>query len=201
MKIAILGTGAVAHALGGGWRNAGHEVLLGARDPSASDPLFKTTSLQEAAATGDVVVNAITGAQALKAVTALDWSGSSQKILLDVANAVTERFELLYPNSSLAERLQEALPDTRVVKSLNTAAIQVLAEPSLVAPSSVFLSGDDDAAKDVVRGLLHDLGWTDEGIIDLGGIDTARGPEAHILLFAGLVGALKSPLFNIRVTR
>ena len=38
MKIAILGTGKVAHALGAGWRKAGHDVVLGARDASVADP-------------------------------------------------------------------------------------------------------------------------------------------------------------------
>src|SRR3984957_20793233 len=71
MKIAILGTGKVAHALGAGWRKAGHEVVLGARDASVADPDFAVTGLQEALAAGDVVVNAITGAVALAAITAL----------------------------------------------------------------------------------------------------------------------------------
>ncbi len=85
--------------------------------------------------------------------------------------------DLVYPNSSLGEHLQAALPAVHVVKSLNTAAIEVLADPSLVGPATVFVSGDDEAAKAEVKGLLHDLGWKDEGIIDLGGIQTSRGPE------------------------
>lgn len=66
-----------------------------------------------------------------------------------------------------------------VVKSLNTSAIEVLVDPSLVGPATVFVSGDDEAAKAEVKGLLHDLGWKDEGIMDLGGIRTARGPENY----------------------
>ena len=88
-----------------------------------------------------------------------------------------------------------------VVKSLNTAAIEVLADPSLVGPATVFVSGDDEAAKSRVRGLLHDLGWKDEGIIDLGGIRTARGPENYAVLFFDTIGVLKSPFFNIHITR
>ena len=88
-----------------------------------------------------------------------------------------------------------------VVKSLNTAAIEVLADPSLVGPATVFVSGDDEAAKAQVRGLLHDLGWKDEGIIDLGGIQTSRGPESYAVLFFETVGVLKSRFFNIHITR
>jgi 8-hydroxy-5-deazaflavin:NADPH oxidoreductase len=65
----------------------------------------------------------------------------------------------------------------------------------------VFLSGDDDAAKAQVRDLLHDLGWKDDEIIDLGGIQTARGPENYIVLFFETIGVLKTPFFNIHIAR
>jgi 8-hydroxy-5-deazaflavin:NADPH oxidoreductase len=201
MKITILGTGKVAHALGAGWRKAGHHVVLGARDASVADPDFEVTSLQEALAAGDVVVNAITGAVALAAITALDTTAMAGKTLLDATNAVTATGDLVYPNSSLAEHLQAALPAVHVVKSLNTAAIEVQADPSLVGAATVFLSGDDDAAKAQVRDLLHDLGWKDGGIIDLGGIQTARGPENYIVLFFETIGVLKTPFFNIHIAR
>ena len=201
MKITILGTGKVAHALGAGWRKAGHDVVLGARDASVADPDFEVTSLQEALAAGDVVVNAITGAVALAAITALDTTAMAGKTLLDATNAVTATGDLVYPNSSLAEHLQAALPAVHVVKSLNTAAIEVQADPSLVAAATVFLSGDDDAAKAQVKDLLHDLGWKDDGIIDLGGIQTARGPENYIVLFFDTIGVLKTPFFNIHIAR
>ena len=201
MKIAILGAGKVAHTLGARWKKSGHDVIFGARDASATDPDFEITSLQDALAVGDVIVNAITGAVALEAITALDPSAMAGKTLLDVANALTGTGDLVYPNSSLAEHLQAALPAVHVVKSLNTAAIGVLADPSLVGPATVFVSGDDEAAKSGVRGLLHDLGWTDEGIIDLGGIRTARGPENYAVLFFETIGVLKSPFFNIHITR
>ena len=65
----------------------------------------------------------------------------------------------------------------------------------------MFVSGDDEAAKTEVKGLLHDLGWKDEGIMDLGGIRTARGPENYGVLFFEIVAALKSRFVNIHVTR
>ena len=201
MKIAILGTGGVAHALGAGWKKSGHDVIFGARDASATDPDFEITGLQDALAAGDVIVNAITGAVALAAITALDASAMAGKTLLDATNAVTDRGDLVYPNSSLAEHLQAALPDVHVVKSLNTAAIEVQADPSLTGPATVFLSGDDDTAKNEVRDLLHDLGWKDEAIIDLGGIQTARGPESYIVLFFDTIRVLKTPFFNIHISR
>jgi 8-hydroxy-5-deazaflavin:NADPH oxidoreductase len=71
----------------------------------------------------------------------------------------------------------------------------------LTGPATVFVSGDDEAAKAEVKGLLRDLGWTGEEIIDLGGIRTARGPEHYAVLFFEIVAVLKSRLVNIHVTR
>jgi NADPH:quinone reductase len=201
MKIAILGSGKVAHVLGAGWKKAGHEVFLSARNPGATDPDFDIVSLQEALERGDIVVNAITGAVALEVIGSLDTTPARGKTLLDVANALTENGELLYPNSSLAEHLQAALPEVHVVKSLNTAAIEVQAAPSLTGPATIFVSGDDHDAKAEVVGLLHDLGWTDDGTIDLGGVQTARGPESYAILFFAIIGVLKTPFFNIHISR
>jgi 8-hydroxy-5-deazaflavin:NADPH oxidoreductase len=201
MKIAMLGSGKVAHALGGGWKKAGHEVVFGVRDTGATDPDFEVMSMQEALVAGDVVVNAITGAVALEVITSLDTGPLRGKTLLDTTNAVTGQGELVYPNSSLAEHLQAALPGIHVVKSLNTAAIEVQADPSLASPATVFVSGDDEGAKAEVAGLLRDLGWTDEQVIDLGGVRSARGPENYIILFFETIGVLKTPFFNIHISR
>ncbi len=89
----------------------------------------------------------------------------------------------VYPEGSLAERLRRALPETRVVKALNTMLFTVMTDPrSLSAPPTAYLSGDDDTAKDEVKGLLADLGWRPEWIEDLGDVSTARAAEALVLL-------------------
>jgi 8-hydroxy-5-deazaflavin:NADPH oxidoreductase len=202
MKVAILGAGNVARALGSVWQKAGHEVVLGTRRVPDDDPGLPVTGLQEAIAGSDVVVNAITGAASLAAITALDTTALDGKTLLDVGNARTPAGELIYPNSSLAEHLQQALPQAHVVKSLNTAPIEVLADPaSLPGPATVFISGDHEGAKTETRALLHDLGWTDSDIIDLGGIRTARGPEHYFILVAAAASALKTRKLNLRIIR
>ena len=118
-----------------------------------------------------------------------------------MSNAVTPTFDLVYPNASLAEKLQEALPNAHLVKSMNTAAMTLITNPTRIGPSSVFLSGNSAQAKAETAGLLRDLGWTDDAIVDLGGIESARSAEAYILLFATLAGALKTDAFNVSVGR
>ena len=197
MKLGILGTGHVATVLGGAWSTT-HEVTLGSRDP-AKDTGFTVRSLTDTVASADVVVNAILGSAAVEVISGINAGAFAGKTLVDVANATTPSFDLVYPESSLAEQLQDARPDARVVKSMNTAAITTIANPGVIGPSSVFLSGDDAGAKLEAAGLLKDLGWSDDDIVDLGGIETARGPEHYIVLFAKLAGLLRTEAFNIRV--
>lgn len=70
-----------------------------------------------------------------------------------------------------------------------------------LGPATVFLSGNDQAAKSDVAGLLRDLGWSDDGIVDLGGIESARGAEHYFVLFGQLADALGTMQFNIRLVQ
>jgi predicted dinucleotide-binding enzyme len=200
MRLAILGTGNVAQTLARHWSAAGHEITFGSRDPTSKGSMdAPVTSLAVAVAENDVVVNATHGSASLGLLEAIGAAAFTGKVLVDVANANTPSFELVYPNSSLAEKLQAALPAAKVVKTMNTAAMSVMTEPSALPPSSVFVSGDDAGAKATVISLLADLGWPDGSVVDLGGIASARGPEHYFLMFAALMQALRTPDFNIRL--
>jgi predicted dinucleotide-binding enzyme len=159
------------------------------------------TSVTAAVAENDVVVNATPGSASLDLLTGIGAAAFAGKVLLDVANANTPSFELAYPNSSLAEKLQTALPDAKVVKSMNTAAMAVMTQPDALEPSNVFVSGDDSQAKAVVTALLYDLGWPEGSVVDLGGVQSARGPEHYFLMFAALMQSLHTSSFNIRLVR
>ena len=84
---------------------------------------------------------------------------------------------------------------------MNTAAMTLITNPTRIGPSSVFVSGNSAQAKAETARLLRDLGWTDDEIVDLGGVESARGAEAQIMLLAALSGALKTDVLNIRVVR
>lgn len=200
MRIGILGTGNVAQTLARRWAAAGHQIRFGSRNPVGKDGLgAPVTTLAGAVAESEVVVNATPGSASLDTLEAIGAEAFAGKIVIDVANANTPSFELVYPNSSLGEKLQSALPGAKVVKTLNTAAMLVLTEPTMLPPSSVFVSGDDAAAKKTVTALLTDFGWETDSIVDLGGITSARGPEHYFLMFAAFMQALGTPKFNIRL--
>ncbi|MCU1655849.1 MAG: hypothetical protein JWO57_505 [Pseudonocardiales bacterium] len=202
MRIAVLGTGHMGRTLGIAFIGAGHDVVFGSRDPGqATDLPAPAFGHVEAIAGSDVVVSALAAAHSLATLTLLRES-LADRVLIDIGNAVDQHMDLIYPDASLGERLQQALPDTRVVKTLNTLGGPIGVNPTLLsAPTNVFLSGDDDAAKGVVAGLLTDLGWAVDRQVDLGGIATAKAVEHYFLLFAALIGALRTPMFNIAITR
>ncbi len=210
-RVAVLGTGNVGTTIATALARAGHAVTAGSRDPgrraagwAAPVPL---AGLAEAAERAEVVVNATPGRESVELLRPLapQLAGT---VLVDVANAVEQgadgfALSLRYPEASLAEELQRALPDTRVVKTLNTLgpAEVMVAPAALATPPSAFLSGDDEAAKRVVAALLGDLGWHPEWIIDLGGLPTARVTEAFVLLVRPLVQALGPVPFGLTVAR
>src|SRR5215467_2844376 len=60
------------------------------------------------------------------------WANAGHEITLGSRAPGSKRFALVYPNSSLAEHLQAALPGARVVKSLNTGAMSLMADPKKI---------------------------------------------------------------------
>ncbi|MFK4065659.1 NADPH-dependent F420 reductase [Streptomyces sp. NPDC029674] len=205
MRIGLVGTGNVARALATGWSSAGHDVVLGSRSPkerAEADELkgFTLVGVGEAGAHGEVLVNATPGTASVDALKEIDPADLDGKLLVDIGVGFTEGMELSHPNYSLGEEIQAAYPETRVVKTLATVDSVVMTDPgSLEGPATIFLSGDDAAAKETTKGLLADLGWPDASQLDLGGIGTARGQEHFALLFMGVAEAIGSYGFGIRV--
>ncbi|MEU2588983.1 NAD(P)-binding domain-containing protein [Streptomyces avermitilis] len=191
--IAVLGNGRVGGNLATALTRAGHEVTVADRTPGAA---------ADAARTAQIVINATPGAGSLDRLAAL-----RNKILVDVSNATVDGpdglpADLIYPGSSLAEQLQEALPETRVVKTLNTMLFPVMTAPATLAQTpTAFLSGDDPQAKQTVRELLTDLGWCKEWITDLGGIQTARATEAAILFVPHVIRSSGFAPFALSIAR
>jgi predicted dinucleotide-binding enzyme len=226
VRIAILGTGVVGRTLAGGLEATGHDIAVGTRDPRVTlartgtdrmgtppfavwqeeHPDVALLPYPDAAAHGDVVVLATAGDGALAAVEAAGRHALAGKVLIDVTNPLdfSEGFPPLLSVSntdSQAERIQRAVPDARVVKTLNTVMAGLMVDPASVAGGdhSVFVSGDDADAKATVTSLLHELGWRD--VIDLGELRCSRGPEMYLPLWLRLMGALGTPAFGIKIAR
>ena len=225
MKIAVLGTGMVGRALAARLSGLGHDVTVGTRAPqatlsrtqpdamgnppfsvwSAEHPGVALASLDEAAAGAELVVNATNGSGALPALEQAGADNLAGKVILDISNPLD--FSQGFPptlfvkdTDSLGEQIQRAFPQARVVKTLNTLNADLMVDPALLgAESSVFVSGDDATAKAAVTELLEGFGHTD--VIDLGGIETARGTEKLLPVWLRLMGALGTAAFNFKVIR
>jgi predicted dinucleotide-binding enzyme len=208
--IGILGAGRVGSALANKLART-HEVTLGVRDVAAASAKrtgapVALRGLAETARTASIVINAMPGSTSLERLSALREELSG-KILIDVANATEPGPDglpagLCYPNSSLAEHLQAALPATAVVKTLNTVLFAVMVDPALLrTPATAFLSGNDERAKATVSGLLCEMGWRREWIDDLGDITTARATEAMILLVPHIIRKHGFAPFGLAVVR
>jgi predicted dinucleotide-binding enzyme len=102
---------------------------------------------------------------------------------------------------SLAEQLQRSFPQVHIVKTLNTVTAPIMVNPDAVGGGdhTMFLAGDDEAAKAEVLAVLTALGWRD--VVDLGDITAARGMEMYLPLWLRMFGTLGSPMFSIKVVR
>ena len=213
MRIAVIGTGHAGRTLAQGFQRTGHDVVVGTRDPDATRAREEwlgldvpLAALGMVAADADLVVNVTNGQASVAALGEVGSEHLAGKVILDVANPLD--FSQGFPptlsvkdTDSLAEQIQRAFPEARVVKSLNTVTAAVMVDPSTVGDgdTTVFVAGDDEEARQQVSELLRELGWLD--IVELDGLQNARGLEMWLPLWVRLMGALGTGQFNIKLVR
>jgi 8-hydroxy-5-deazaflavin:NADPH oxidoreductase len=221
MKVAIIGSGIVGQTLGKKLIELGHDVILGTRDANKLDEAkgwagslrdwldrvenkATVTTFTEAAAQGEIVINATHGMASLEALKIAGSNNLQDKILIDVANEL-DFSQGMPPRSlaadtiSLGEKIQAAFPNTKVVKTLNTMNCAVMVNPKQLSDGNhtVFVSGNDTDAKAKVTELLKSFGWTD--IFDLGDITSARGTEMMMPIWLRAFGKLGNVPYNFKI--
>jgi len=187
MKIGILGSGAVAKALGKGFLETGHEVMLGSRDAAkvagwSDHASAKAGTFAETAAFGDIVVLAVKGTVALDAVKLAGIEALANKTVIDATNPIADAPPVdgvlqffTGPNDSLMERLQAAAPDARFVKAFSCVGNALMFQPKLQGGRpTMFICGNSEEAKAQVKKILEDFGWDNE---DMGKATGARAIE------------------------
>lgn len=228
MNIGILGTGGVARAIAAKLVTLGHSVMLGTRNAEETkakaekdgmgnppfrewhtqNPSVQLGSFAEAAAFGELLMNATSGGGSLPALAAVGEKNLSGKVLVDISNPLD--FSKGFPPSlsvsntdSLGEQIQRAHPEMHVVKALNTLSNPLMVNPLLVnnGDHTLPICGNDAGAKQKVISLLQTFGWKAENFLDLGDITNARGTEAFLLLWVRMYGALKSPMFQFKIVK
>lgn len=224
MRIAVLGTGVVGRTLAGALAALGHDVVVGTRDPAATlartepdgggtppyaqwqeqNPAVRLVPLADAGAHAELLVNATSGAASKDALASAGVGERAGLVVLDVANPLVfgaDGLALSVANTdSLAETLQRAFPGARVVKALNTVTASVMVDPASVpGEHDILMAGDDAEAKQLVTGVLGELGWAPDRVLDLGGLTAARGMEMFVVLWWSMTQALGTYQLNIAV--
>lgn len=192
MKIAIIGTGNVGQALGSSWAQQGHDILFGSRDPQSEKVQALLAEVGETAvaapipaavAAAEVVVLAIPwSAVQSTAESIADWGG---KILIDATNPIAPGFTLAYGKDiSGAEMVARWANGARVVKAFNSTGAENMANPLYGdQASTMFIAGDDTAAKQTVTQLAEALGFD---VADVGALQTARYLEPLAMVWIHL---------------
>jgi hypothetical protein len=219
MRVGVLGTGSVGEAIATALVKNGHEVKLGSRKNSnekaeawinRNGPGASRGDYNESAAFGEIVFICLSGSYTLDAVSSIEKGNLKDKIVIDITNpldfskgrppVILEEYAVV----SLGERIQEELPDSFVVKTLNTVNYKLMVDARLVnnADHHLFLSGNNEEAKNKVKDLLSDnFYWKHDHFVDLGSIKTAKVIEAIVPFWVSVWHSLETPLFNFKIVQ
>jgi predicted dinucleotide-binding enzyme len=194
MKVGIIGSGAVGKTLAAGFIKHGHDVTIGTRTASklaewgAKNPKARVGTFADAAKSGEVVVLAVKGTVAADAVRVAGVANLTGKTVIDATNPIADAppvngvlkfFTSL--DHSLMERLQREFPAVHFVKAFSSVGNASMVNPQFKnGPPSMFICGNDDEAKKVVRGILDQFGWETE---DMGKVEAARAIEPLCMLW------------------
>jgi len=214
MKVGILGSGAVATALGTGFVTLGHEVRLGSR--TAGNPKTaewakgahgkgSTGTFAEAASFGEVIVLATLGVATPEVIQFAGPSNFDGKVVIDTTNPLAFSAQgmpslAIGHTTSAGEVHQQALPKAHVVKAFNTVGNSLFFRPTLPqGPPTMYICGNDAGAKKKVEKILHDFGWAN--VLDIGGIECSRELESLCILWVKSAIALGDSQIAFKLLR
>ena len=194
-RIGVLGSGNVGTALANGFLKYGHEVVRGSREPAKlgdwlkqAGPKASTATFADAARAAEIVVLAVKGEAAESVLDQVGAAALEGKVVIDTSNPIAAsppvNGVLRYFTSleeSLMERLQRRVPGARFVKAFSIVGNALMVDPKLPGgPPTMFICGNDVAAKRDVSAILERFGWLPE---DLGGVEAARAIEPLCILW------------------
>jgi predicted dinucleotide-binding enzyme len=194
-KIGVIGSGDVGTALASGFLKKGYAVMRGTRDPkkladwkAKAGANASVGTFAEASRFGEIVVLAVKGTAAEASLALCGLENLTGKLVLDASNPIADApprngvFRVFTgPDDSLMERLQKAAPKTRFVKAFSCVGSAFMVDPKLKGgPPTMFICGNDAAAKAETTKILSEFGWETE---DMGGVEGARAIEPLAMLW------------------
>ncbi|HAO46482.1 MAG TPA: NAD(P)-binding domain-containing protein [Ferruginibacter sp.] len=197
MKVAILGSGQVGRVLGSAFLKEGHLVMLGTRDVNKAEvkewllqnPGSSAGSFADCARFGEIIVLAVSGDIAAQVISSAGISNFDGKPVIDPTNPIDHTrppVNGVLPfftsgEESLMERLQKMLPGAKLVKAFNSVGSAYMYKPDFGGEKpTMFICGNDEAAKSTVKEILDSFGWETE---DMGKAEAARPIESLCVLW------------------
>jgi predicted dinucleotide-binding enzyme len=194
MKIGILGSGTVAQTLASGFHKHGYEVRVGSRTPAklsdwaAKNPGITTGTFADAASFGELLILAVKGNAASKALTLAGAKNLANKTIIDTCNPIADAPPVngvlqffTGPNQSLMEDLQTQFADAHFVKAFNSVGAASMVNPQFKAGKpTMFICGNSDPAKAQVIAILDKFDWE---TADMGAAEAARAIEPLCMLW------------------
>ncbi|MCX6168268.1 MAG: NAD(P)-binding domain-containing protein [Ignavibacteriales bacterium] len=194
-KIGVLGSGVVGQALANGFLKYGYQVKIGTSNTgklsewkSKAGANASVGSFADAASFGELIVLAVKGTAALKAIELANPSSLSGKTVIDTTNPIADAppqngvlkfFTNL--DESLMEKIQNAYPTINFVKSFSCVGNAFMVDPKFPGGKpTMFICGNNEKAKDEVKEILNQFGWELE---DMGKAESARAIEPLCMLW------------------
>jgi predicted dinucleotide-binding enzyme len=130
-------------------------------------------------------VKGTVAAEALRLAGAANLAG---KAVIDANNPIADAAPVngVLPyftatNDSLLEQLQREFPEAHLVKAFNSVGASYMVNPKFEGgPPTMFICGNNEAAKQTVRGILDQFGWE---TADMGTVEAARAIEPLCILW------------------
>jgi 8-hydroxy-5-deazaflavin:NADPH oxidoreductase len=197
MKIGILGSGIVGRVLGTAFIAEGHQVMLGTRNTAKAEiaewlkenPDARTGSFADTAAFGELIALATSGDITAGVIKSAGYQNFAGKVVIDATNPIDHTRPpvngvlpfFTKPEGSLMEHLQAIIPEAKLVKAFNSVGNSFMYKPDFNGQKpTMFICGNDEAAKKTVTGILDAFGWETQ---DMGKAEAARAIEPLCMLW------------------
>ena len=192
MKVAVLGTGRMGRGLAKAFARAGHEVVIGSRDPGRAKALAEevneavgrdaarpASGYADAVSKADLVVIAVPF-KVMDEVAGEIKGFVRGKVVIDITNPFGK---FPYGQTSAQEENAKRLPGARIVAAFKTNFWRTIEEPetSIGIRRDCFIASDDERAKELVMKLVKDLGFNP---VDAGPLSSCRALDlmVHLLI-------------------
>jgi len=194
MKVGVLGSGVVAKVLASGFLKHGHEVKVGSGTAGKLTEWLEQNSggslgnFADAAEFGDLLVLAVKGKASAEVLRLAGSENLAGKTVMDATNPIEDAPPVngvlkffTGPNESLMEQLQSEFPHAHFVKAFNSVGNISMVNPSFKeGKPTMFICGNNEAAKKMVSGILDEFGWE---TADMGTVEAARAIEPLCMLW------------------